>query len=100
MKTIASQKVVSVNELKWLIKEIHKHHQEVCIKYRLLGERWTANFTRMLYATEKGAILNNEKIGQVIFIDDLKTVTQFELDTPIHNFEPRVHYKVTPINYI
>jgi hypothetical protein len=95
MKTmIAGENTISIDEFKGLLKELHNKQQGICIRYRLLGEIWTANFTRMLYVTEKGAILNNEKNNQVIFIDDLKTVMQFELDTPFQNFEPRVQYKI------
>jgi hypothetical protein len=91
------KKLISVNELKCLLIEIREKQLDICFRYRLLGEMWCDSFYRILHVTDHGAIFIDEIKGQVVFLNSLFNIMQFELDVRFQNFEPHYHYEVSPV---
>ena len=91
-----SHKQLSVTELNRILITIAEQRLGVCFRFRLMGEMWYPNFVRVLKATDKGALLNDEIQNKIISISDLSVIIQFELDASLHNYEPHFHYEVTP----
>jgi hypothetical protein len=57
---------------------------------------WQNNFQRILKLTENGVALNDEESNKLIFVQDLNSIIQFEIDNPFQNFRPNFHYTVEP----
>lgn len=87
---------ISVLELKRLLVLLAENAHRVCFRYRLMGEMWEPRFLRVIHVTEKGVFLRDETINSMISLPDLKMIMQFELDGPIHTFQPNYHYDVVP----
>lgn len=85
---------ISVTELKRLLVTITDNRLNVCIRYRLVGEMWQANYMRILKVTNQGLLLSDETKNKLIALHDLSQIIQFELDTAFHAFEPHFHYNV------
>jgi hypothetical protein len=88
--------LISVLELKRLLTELKDKRQDICFRYRLIGEMWKRNFFRILKVTEKGVVLNDAVDNKLIFLNDLTAVMQFEIDAAFQAFEPHFHYEVSP----
>jgi hypothetical protein len=86
--------LISVIELKRLLIELRDKRASTCIRIRLLGEMWAVNFFRIVYVTEKGALLNDEVTDKMMMVPDLSMIMQFEIDTPFQGFQPYFHYDV------
>ena len=87
--------LISVLELKQLLIELRDKRNNICFRYRLLGEMWKQNFMRIVDVTEKAVVLNDEISNKLIFLD-LSQVMQFEIDAAFQNYQPHFHYEVTP----
>lgn len=88
--------LISALELKRLLVEITEKQPGVCLRYRLIGEMWQPNFMRVLKATGKGVMLNDEQKNKLIVLPDLNAIVQFEIDVRFQNFQPHFHYNVSP----
>jgi hypothetical protein len=89
--------LISVIELRRLLIELKDKHPDVCIRFRILGEMWFRNFVKIVYVTEKGAILHDEQAGKLLAVLDLNSVVQLELDGRFQNYQPYLHYDVKPL---
>jgi hypothetical protein len=93
-----SRSLISVLELKRLLVELKEKRPDICIRYRLLGEMWVVNFTRVIHVSEHGVLLNDERGNRLVNLTDLSSVMQFEIDAPFYGFEPHFHYNVKPMS--
>jgi hypothetical protein len=88
--------LISTLELKRLLVELKEKRFDISFRYRLIGEMWRPNFTRIVGLTEKGVMLNDEVSNSLVFLNDLTKVMQFEIDAAFQSFEPHHHYTVKP----
>lgn len=86
--------LISVLELKRLLVDLKEKRPDICIRYRLLGEMWVTNNARVIYVTENGVLLNDERSNRLVNLTDLSSVMQFEIDAPFQGYEPHFHYHV------
>ena|SRR5688572_674689 len=91
-----TKSLISVLELKRLLIGLKEGRPDICIRYRLIGEMWVANFRRVIRVGEKGAFFNDEVSNTIFTIFDLTHVMQFEIDRRFQNFQPFFHYDVIP----
>lgn len=89
-----SEKKVEVLALRRLLVELKEHRPDICLRYRLLGQMWATHFLRVIQVTEHGALLNDEGSRQLVHIQDLSLIMQFELDKTFQSFQPYIHYDV------
>jgi hypothetical protein len=89
--------LVSVNELKRLLFTIFEGSQPTHIRYRLLGQLWHPNFLRVVkISNDPGVVFYDPSRNTLLSLADLSSIIQFELDCPLHSFQPNFHYQVTP----
>lgn len=88
--------LISALELKRLLVEIAEKRPQVFLRYRLIGEMWQRNFMRVLKATGKGVMFNDEQKSKLIVLPDLNSIVQFEIDVRFQNYQPHFHYHVSP----
>jgi hypothetical protein len=86
---------VSILELKRLLTELAEHGNNVCVRFRLIGELWQPHHHRVLKMTETGVALVDEPSNKLVFISNLTNVMQFELDSAFQIYQPNYHYSVT-----
>jgi hypothetical protein len=96
MTVVKTKTLISVLELKQLLIELRDKRNNICIRFRMLGEMWNQNFMRIVDVTEKGVVLNDEVSNKLIFLQDLTFVMQFEIDAPFQTYQPHFHYEVVP----
>ena len=89
---------ISTMELIQLVQDLADSRQDICIRFRLIGEMWQTSHARVLTVREKAVTLNVETMNQVIIIPDIGKVMQFELDKPFKNYQPHFHYAVIPFH--
>lgn len=92
-----AKNLISVIDLRRLLTDLHEKRQDVCIRYRMLGELWMPNFMSVFHVSEKGVMLIDEVNHMHISIIDLANVMQFEIDQPFQGFHPYFHYEVQPL---
>jgi hypothetical protein len=85
---------VSILELKRLLIELAEHSNNVCIRFRLIGELWQARYYKVLRVTDNGVALIDEPANKLVFISNLSNVMQFELDGTFQIYQPNYHYSV------
>src|SRR5687767_2911705 len=95
MAAVRTKTLISVQELKQLLIELRDKRNNICIRYRIVGEMWKSNFMCIVDVTEKCAVLNDEVGNKLIFLD-LSIVMQFELDAAFQIYQPHFHYEVAP----
>jgi hypothetical protein len=86
---------INVLELKRLLFALKDSNSGICIRFRLLGEMWQINHSKILQVTEKGVALVDDTTNKLIFIQDLTVIMQFEIDKTFQNYQPHFHYTVT-----
>ena len=91
---VEENKHVEVLQLRRLLFELKEHRPDICFRYRMLGQMWAPNFSRVISLTEKGLHLNDETSNRFVSIPDLSQIIQFELDKPFQAFKPYFHYDV------
>lgn len=87
---------VTSQELRELLLYINDSRLDTCVRFRLIGEMWHANYMRVIQLTEKGVTLHDERDNKFFTVRDLNNVMQFELDQPLHQYQPYFHYHVQP----
>ena len=87
--------LITVCDLRKLLVSLKDERNDICFRYRMLGEMWEVNPVRVLAVTEKGAILRDDDNNKVINLPSLDLVMQFEIDAPFHGFQPHFHYHVS-----
>lgn len=88
---------VPVLALKRLLYDLKDGRPDICVRFRLIGEMWQTNHSRIIQLTEKGVALNDEISNKLIFVRDLAHVMQFELDHAFQQYQPHFHYSVNPV---
>ena len=92
-----SKSLISVFELKRLLHDLRERRPDISIRFRLLGEMWQRNFMSIAFINGKGVLLKDEHAAQLVAINDLSNVMQFELDGPFTCFQAHFHYEVKPM---
>ena len=86
--------IISLLELKRLVIELREKQSDICFRFRLMGQMWHPHFLKILMVDGNKLILLDEIADKLIFINDLSTIMQFELDKRFQSFQPHYHYKV------
>lgn len=90
-----ANEVISLLELKLLVRSIINKHARIRIKCLTEGGNWTSQFLSVMMVTEKGLVLNddsNDKISSINFIDQ---IIQFVIDKPFDSYSPDQAYVVS-----
>lgn len=85
---------VAVLELRRLLIELKEHRPDICIRYRLMGQMWAQNFSRVIEVSDRGVLLHDEHSNRHVSISDLSKIMQFELDKSFQSYQPHNHYDV------
>jgi hypothetical protein len=87
---------IQVLELRRLLYELKDQQSDICVRFRLIGEKWQVSFMRVSELRAEGVVLINEYSNQIIAIKDLREIVQFEIDARYQNYQPHNHYNVEP----
>jgi hypothetical protein len=63
----------------------------------MLGEMWKKNYMRIVQLLDDGVILEDVEERKIVFVRDLSSVIQFEIDGNWRNYQPHTHYNVIPL---
>lgn len=88
---------IQILELRRLLYELKDQRPDICVRFRLLGDKWQPNFARVIKLTEEGVVLMDESNNQAIIVQDLREVVQFEIDARYQNYHPHNHYSLETI---
>jgi hypothetical protein len=97
MFTSETQDMISVTELKRLLVDLKERRPDISVRFRLLGEMWFPNFSKITLVPDKGVVLADAATEKLTAIQDLMSVMQFEIDAPFQSFLPFNHYDVKAI---
>jgi hypothetical protein len=92
-----ARSLISVVDLKRLLSDLKERRPDICVRYRLLGEMWMANFMSIVHLTRSGVLLHDEVNQKLVSIHDISNIMQFELDGPFNGYQPFFHYEVQPL---
>lgn len=84
----------TVTHLRRTLIDILEHGQNVCVRFRAMGEMWQTNFVRVVSVTEQRVLVNDETRNQLISVE-LSRIVQFEIDHRFKGLEPHNHYEVS-----
>src|SRR6186713_3033032 len=83
---------ISVIELKRLIHELKDKRPDIGLRFRLTGQLWAPNFSQIENITDNEVyVLDTSKQR---FLNRLKDIIQFEIDSPFQAYRPFYHYKI------
>ena len=85
---------ISVQELRKLVTDLFEQDAGISIRYRLIGEMWYHDFLKITGVDECGMSLVDQCTEKQIFLADLATVIQFELDSSFRLFKSHCPYTV------
>jgi hypothetical protein len=91
-----SQNLISAVELRRLLVDLIEKRPDISIRIRILGRMWKENFMKITLVTEKGVILNDEIATQMINVNNLNDIIQFEIDNGFQNYPPHFHFDLQP----
>ncbi|MEX2235743.1 MAG: hypothetical protein WD824_26530 [Cyclobacteriaceae bacterium] len=92
----ATISVISVSDLKRLLLSLTHQENQVCIRYRTIGQLWYPNFMRTIkIVQEKRVLFHDETRKRLISLPDFSIIIQFELDDKFYTYEPNCHYQVS-----
>jgi hypothetical protein len=89
-------KPITVLELKRLLIDLKEHQPHTCVRVRLIGEMWFPVFMNIVFISDKGIVLNDERSTRLRDIPSLSMIMQFEIDQRFQSFQPHFHYEVVP----
>jgi hypothetical protein len=89
-----ANEIISLLELKLLVKSIVNKHANIRIKCLLDGGTWTTDFLSVLMVTEKGLVLNDDSNNKIESIEFLNQVIQFVIDKPFDSYDSNLAYVV------
>lgn len=87
-------KSLTILELKRLLFELKDKRPDICIRYRLIGEMWQENFTKIFTIVENRLFVEDARKGLIIHIQNLANIIQFEIDHSFQNFQAHNHYEI------
>jgi hypothetical protein len=94
------RKSISSSELKRLLYELKSYGADTCFRFRLIGEMWYPNFTKIVLISNNRVLVFDEIINNNFLISDLAKIVQFELDKRFQLYQPHFHYEVHPVKVI
>ena len=86
---------ISVLEFRQLLQSIYSSGNNVGIRTRLIGELWQKIHLKILKITEESVTFYDEKSSLTVYVSDMQTIIQFDLDRPFQQYQPHLHYTVT-----
>jgi hypothetical protein len=89
--------LITTLRLRELLFDVKDKRPDVCFRFRLTGQLWQPNFSRLVKIIEKGTVLHDETIDEFVFIADLSDIMQFEIDQRYREFQPHFHYDVKSV---
>lgn len=92
---------VHVLEFKKLLFELNTIRPDVQIRLRMLGMPWHPNFLFVAatpdldnFESSHRATFTDAVQGMDIVVGDVRSVMQFEIDSPFGGYQPHFHYTV------
>jgi hypothetical protein len=98
MLTSETQDMISLTGLKRLLIELKERRPDISVRFRLLGETWCPDFSKITLIHENGVVLENRVTEKLTAIQDLISIMQFEINAPFEHFLPFNQYDVRPLN--
>lgn len=89
-----ASEVISLLELKLLVKSIITKHANIRIKCMLEGDKW-GDFLSVKMVTEKGLILGDDSRNRIRSIKFIDHVVKFVIDQPFDSYNPNLAYVVS-----
>ena len=87
---------ISILELKRLLILLAENVHNVGFRYRLIGQMWEPGFMRVSQVSDHGVTFKDDTKSRIKSVPDLRMIMQFEIDSPLHTFEPNFHYDIVP----
>jgi hypothetical protein len=87
-------KSLTVLELKRLLFDLKDQRPDICIRYRLMGEMWRENFTKIVTIADDRLFVEDLRMGFIIHIQNMANIMQFEIDHSFQNFQAHYHYDI------
>jgi hypothetical protein len=91
---VSKKKSLTVLELKRLLFELKEKRSDICIRYRLMGDMWKKNFTRIKSTVENSLVVEDEQARIILGVPNIANIIQFELDHTFQQYEAHFHYEV------
>ena len=66
----------------------------ICFRYRLAGEMWYPNFTKVVMLFGNRVLLQDTISGALVVVSHLLDVVQFEIDGRFQHYQPNNHYSI------
>lgn len=89
---------ISLLELRKLLVALKEHRNDICVRFRVLGQMWYPNFSRVITLTEERVMVNDERLNRLISLD-LRNIMQFEIEDRFQDFNGHQHYDVAPTGW-
>jgi hypothetical protein len=89
-----AKKSLTILEFKRLLIELKEKRPDICIRYRLIGEMWMDNFTKIRSVVGNSLFVEYERIGMTIHVQNIGNVIQFEIDQNFQQYVAHFHYEV------
>jgi hypothetical protein len=90
-----ANEMISLLELKLLVKSIVNKHADIRIKCLLEGGTWQEHFFIVLMVTEQGIVLSDETNSKIKSIRFLDAIRQFVIDKPFDSYNSNLAYNVS-----
>ena len=87
-------KSLTILELKRLLFELKDKRPDICIRYRLIGEMWQENFTKIFSVVDNRLFVEDSRRGLIIHVQNIASIIQFEIDHSFQNFQAHNHYDI------
>jgi hypothetical protein len=91
---VSNKKSLTVPELKRLLLELKEKRPDICIRYRLMGDMWKKNFTRIISIKENSLVVEDEQARMILGVPNIANIIQFELDNTFQQYHAHFHYDV------
>lgn len=89
-----TKKSLTILELRRLLIELKEKRPDICIRYRLIGEMWMDNFTKIRSVIGNSLFVEYERIGMMIHVPNIGNIIQFEIDQNFQQYAAHFHYEV------
>ena len=86
--------LISTSELRTLLVEILENSLAIRFRYRIVNGSWHSEFLTISELTERGVVVKDETTKQIIRLEDLAEIEQFEIDAPLNNISAHNSYRL------
>jgi hypothetical protein len=95
---VRRKSLITVSDLRALLRDMIDKRPDISIRYRLIGEMWAVSFMRTISVRGNAVLFLNERTNKFISIHDITNIMQIELDQPFLGYQPHFHYEVQPVS--